>query len=335
MPIHKSALTRYLVLDRCFRNRYRKYFIEDLLKEVNHALVESAANGKGISMRQIRADIAFMRSPEGWEVELAELKEGRRMYYRYADPRFSINNSPLNQTEVEYLQAAFDILSQFTGMPQFEWLDDMIPKLNTGVEVNENRKSIMEYDTNVYLKGRDLLGILYGALVNRRVLRVLYQPFSANQPYEVTIHPHFLKQYNRRWYLFGYNPVEDRPDWNLAVDRIVSIREENESVIDTPIDWSEYFDDIVGVTHPSDGKVEEVVLVFNEKTGPYIESKPIHSSQRSKWVETNSLQVTLKVVLNYELEHTIIGYGEAVKVIAPLHLKERIASRLQLALAQY
>jgi hypothetical protein len=42
-------------------------------------------------------DIAFMRSHEGWSIELAELNEGNKKIYRYEDINFSINNAPLNE----------------------------------------------------------------------------------------------------------------------------------------------------------------------------------------------------------------------------------------------
>ena len=50
-----------------------------------------------------------------------------------------------------------------------------------------------------------------------------------------------------------------------------------------PINWIEYFDDIIGVTVPENGKGVEVVLHFNEETGKYIYNKPLHGSQKPKW----------------------------------------------------
>jgi hypothetical protein len=38
MPVDKQVLLRYQVLNRCFRNRYREYTIDDLVDECNKAL---------------------------------------------------------------------------------------------------------------------------------------------------------------------------------------------------------------------------------------------------------------------------------------------------------
>ena len=59
MPINKNALLRYQILDRCFSDRHRRYEIEDLVDKVNDALLDMY--GKTVSLRQIRADITYMR----------------------------------------------------------------------------------------------------------------------------------------------------------------------------------------------------------------------------------------------------------------------------------
>ena len=123
MATNKNALLRYKVLDKCFRNLGKRYFIEDLISECDNVLLEIDPESNGISRRQIFDDVAFMESKEGWEIELSRLKDGKRVYYRYSDTSFSINNMPLNEVEINHLKDAMNILSQFKGMPQFEWVN--------------------------------------------------------------------------------------------------------------------------------------------------------------------------------------------------------------------
>ena len=121
-------------------------------------------------------------------------------------------------------------------------------------------------------------------------------------------------------------------DWNLAIDRIISIKETKGIYQkNDKIDWQEYFEDIIGVTKPTDAEPEVVVLHFIGKTGKYMETKPIHGSQKSKWMAENTLEVTLNIILNYELERLIISYAESVKVVHPSSLIKKIKSRLKLA----
>jgi predicted DNA-binding transcriptional regulator YafY len=335
MATNKNALIRYKVLDKCFRNTGRRYFINDLIAECNKVLSEIDPDFTGISRRQIFDDMLFMEGAEGWSIDLGKFRDGKKVYYRYNDTSFSINNMPLNELEVTQLKAAIDILSQFKGMPQFEWIHEMVPKLQQG-SISDEKKTIIDFDSNIYLKGIDRLGELYNAILYKKVLKVSYQPFEDENPYDVIIHPYYLKQYNNRWFLFGYNPEKEKHDWNLAIDRIVNVAEiKGKHEKNTEIDWSEYFEDIIGVTKPEKGKTEKIVLHFYGKTGKYIESKPLHGSQKANWLDKAVLEVSVEVMINYELERMILSYGESVKVFAPKRLSEQIKQRLILSTNNY
>lgn len=336
MSQNKNALVRYKVLDKCFRNPGKRYFIEDLISECESALLEMDPDSNGISRRQIFEDISFMESKEGWEIELVKNRVGRKVYYRYNNLSFSINNMPLNEVEVNNLKEAFSILSHFKGMPQFEWINETLPKLHQGTSSDSKSCTIMEFDSNRYLKGVELVGSLYNAIFYKRVLQISYHPFEMDSPLLVTIHPYYLKQYNNRWFLFGYNQENQRSDWNLALDRIVSIEEtDNKYKINNSIDWHEYFEDIIGVTKPAKAKPERIVLLFFGKTGKYIETKPLHGSQKSKWIDGETLEVSINVIVNYELERLILSYADTAKVLRPENLAGSIKIRLQKALKEY
>ena len=77
MPINKNALLRYQILDRCFSDRHRRYEIEDLVDKVNEALLDMY--GKTVSLREIRADITYMRDRVSYDAPIvARPIEGRR-----------------------------------------------------------------------------------------------------------------------------------------------------------------------------------------------------------------------------------------------------------------
>ena len=336
MATNKNALIRYKVLDNCFRNPGKRYFIEDLIAECENVLLEISPDSNGISRRQIFEDISFMESKDGWNIELEKHRDGKKVYYRYTDPSFSINNMPLNDVEINQLKSAINILSQFKGMPQFEWVNELVPKLKQGLTSDETAATIIEFDSNQYLKGIEHLGTLHNAIFYKKVLEIYYQPFEDTEPFKVSLHPYFLKQYNNRWFLFGHNLEKDKFDWNMALDRIVSIREVQDVYIkNNQINWQDYFEDIIGVTKPVDSEVENVVLLFTGKTGKYMETKPLHGSQKSKWLDEEILEVKLQVIINYELERLILSYAESVKVLEPLSLKNTIQKRLTEATLQY
>lgn len=333
MATNKNAQMRYQILDKCFRNSGKLYFIQDLIDECNKVLKEVDPESKGISRRQIFDDISFMESSEGWGIELFRGKQGRRVYYRYADTSFSINNMPLDETEISRLLTSLQTISQFKGMPQFEWIYELLPKLTKG-SLSSFPNTIMEFDNNQDLTGIEYIGTIYNAILYKKVLRINYlQSFQTET--RLIIHPYYLKQYNNRWFLFGYNPEHDKYDWNLPLDRILDISETNESYIsNTQIDWNEYFDDIIGVTKPEKIKPEKISLHFYGKTGHYISSKPIHGYQKHRWIDPDILEVNLNLIVNYELERFILSYADSVKVIRPLSLAKKIKERITKAYEQ-
>ena len=336
MSTNKNALIRYKVLDSCFRNVGKRYFIEDLINECENVLLDIDSNSNGISRRQIFDDIAFMESSEGWSIELNRERLGKRIFYRYCDPSFSINNMPLNNVEINHLKSAINILTQFKGMPQFEWVNELLPKLQQGISSQNNQEEIIEFDSNQYLKGIEFLGELYNSILNKKVLLIDYKPYNVEVPYQLELHPSYLKQYNNRWFVFGYYPDKEKFDWNLALDRIVSIKEiRHKYISNSAFNWVDYFDDIIGVTKPIKSNVETVILRFKSNTAQYIITKPIHGSQKSKWINDDQLEVSIEVILNYELERLILSYADTVEVVKPISLKKTIINRLRKALEIY
>lgn len=327
MPTNRNAQLRYQVLDRCFRNPGRKFFWQDLLNEINKALEEYNGPESKIKRRQLFDDIKFMESDQGWSIPLERHKDGRKVYYRYDDTDFSISNQPLNEDEKSQIDAAISVLSRFSGAPQFEWVQEMIPVIQDRLGLKQSSKEVISIESNIDLKGIEHLGTLYDAIVNELVLKIEYQDFKSDESFELTFHPHFLKQYNNRWFAFGLNEEFEIPTWNLALDRIQKIDQTQNKYIHSEIDWSEYFFDIIGVTRPDEGEVEKIVLEFTKEQAPYIITKPLHPTQKHEWVG-DKLRVEIEVIPNYELETLILSFGEKVTVISPIVLKRRISQRI-------
>lgn len=335
MASNKHALIRYKALDKCFRNHTVKYTFSDLINEVTKALETYDSATNGISRATLYADIQFMESADGWSIELTRTKNGRDVYISYTDPEFSINNMPLNEVEVNHLKEAMGLLSQFKGMPQFEWVEEVIPKLQQGIKPDK-QKAIMSFDANQYLKGIEWLGPLHNAILYRRALSITYKDFKAPESYDLEIHPYYLKQYNNRWFLFGYHPGHERPIWNLALDRIVNVKDcKSKYKPNKDIDWEDYFEDILGVTKPENGKAEKIELLFAPQSAKYVLTKPIHGSQKIIRENENGLLISLEVMVNTELLGVILSFGERVKVVKPASLRNKITQSLSEALQQY
>ena len=334
MSIIKNALLRYQTLDRCFKNNGRSYLIEDLLEEVNQTLIDENPENSGIQVRQLREDIRFMRSELGYSAPIeSRVISGKKHAYFYTEPTFSINNSPLNSTEAEQLKSVLTLLNRFQGNPGFEWLTEMSVILKDTFSLKSNSKKAISFEGNIDYTGYEFITPLFNAIVNNRVLKINYTPFGQDE-IQLTFHPYHLKQFNNRWFVFGLNANLNAPSWNLALDRITNIVEIQDVYVEDFTDWDYFFSEIIGVSKPFDQNEEEIHLLFSKRQAPYIITKPIHETQKHYELE-DGLLVKIKVIPNFDLEQLILSFGEGVKVLLPIHLKEKISARIELSLSKY
>jgi len=330
MPLNRESFLRYRVLDKCFRSPV-KYCIDDLIAACN---AELSFKDKGVSRRTIYYDIEYMKSDEGWNAPIITERDGHKVCYRYSDPSFSIEKMPLTEAQMKQLEAAINLLNSVDGLPQFEGLQDSFAKLGL-MALNTNARPCFTLDHNAYVGGLEHLTPLFNAIQYETVLKISYKPFEA-EPMDYIFHPQFLKQYNNRWFILGMEQSHPNQIWNLALDRIQSIETTKDyPYIRMDVDWNEYFDDIIGVTNVENVSVEKVHFLVHGKTAHYLYTKPLHGSQVAKWLEDNTLDVTLKVKINYELKRTLLSYAPNITLLAPQSLVEEHKKSLLEALEQY
>lgn len=108
MPANKNALIRYKTIDNCLRNRFRRWTLDDLVEACSNALYEMEGIKKGISARTVQNDLQIMRSDKlGY---FAPIEVYDRIYYRYADPDYSITQNPLSTEDSELIRKAINML---------------------------------------------------------------------------------------------------------------------------------------------------------------------------------------------------------------------------------
>ena len=314
MARNKGAIVRYRTIDRCLRDTKRKYGMKDLINECCEALTAAKAEDTTVSRRQIYDDLNYMESDMGYKANIDHIYEGRNVYYRYADPDFSIEKMPLTDAEMDQLKETVLMLNRFKGMPQFEWMEEIISKIEDAFLLKGNNESVISFEQNPDLKGLENITPLFDAIVHKRVLKITYKSFKRDTPDKYEMHPYFLKQYNNRWFLFGLT-TERHQITNLPLDRIENIEILGTTYIDKDedLDIEDYFYDVIGVTIENK-KVEDIVLEFNEGRYPYVKNKPLHHSQRSY---DDEKRIIIKVIPNKELYQTLLSFGSDVTVIKP------------------
>jgi len=323
MATNKHATIRYNALDKCFGNYGKRFFIDDLIEACNEAIFEFTGINNGVKRRQIFNDITFMESEQGWSIPLEKIKDGRKVYYRYSDKSFSIGNKGINPSEAEQIRDTLSILGRFKGMPQFLWIEEIQIRLEETFKLKGNATPVVSFEQNPYLKGLNHFTDLFNAIQNQQALVIEYQGFKQKNTSSINFHPWYLKQYNNRWFLFGFNEGYD--SWsNLAIDRIISTSvSEADYIQNKDIDFEEFFVDVVGVSIDPKKNTEKVLLRITSETWPYIKSKPLHGSQKVKKKTDDSVEIELDVQINYELVALLFSYQDAIEVLEPKALREK------------
>jgi predicted DNA-binding transcriptional regulator YafY len=334
VPTNKNALIRYQTLNTCFSNPGRNYFIEDLLKECNKAIVAEKPSATGIQKRQLFEDIKFMESSLGWNIPLERCKSGKRIFYRYSDPKFSINNFPMRVSEFDEIKAAIEVLQRIKGVPKFHWIQELYLKLDVAFFEQFDSPKCIDFENNDHLKSIDVLADLFQAILKKQVLKVSYQSFKQSKAQVCILHPYYLKQYNNRWFLLGKNP-DFETFTNLALDRIVSFEEVALPFLNTKINFELYFDDIVGVTVPVEAELTKIILSAKPGLVPYIQTKPLHGSQKQLSLSEEGLLFSIEVIPNYELEKNILSFGEELEVIEPKSFRDKLQDRIFKMIQKY
>lgn len=217
---------------------------------------------------------------------------------------------------IKNIRRYYEFCQDSAGFFPISWLDYFLEDSLDLIDIKRRKhKGIQFISTSIdrRLENIELLPYLYEAIRNRRVLSIVYKPFDMPRR-AYTFHPHFLKEYNGRWNLFGLLEKGGKliEGYNVPIDRIIGkpLFITGKEFIPAPEHFYEhYFDDIVGVTHPKDRTVWDIHIRAYKKYFFYLtKTKPIHNTQTVsvEWGQHKDGEYG-EFVLHVELNNELIG----------------------------
>ena len=260
-------------------------------------------------------------------------KSGRTTYYRYHKRDFSVYRPELSYEDYCHLKETVRIVGRFKGMPQFGWIDELEIRLNMGLRRDPDMRKMVAFEDSAYNTGMEFFTPLFNAINEKTAITIDYKSFKRSESKEFEMSPYYLKEYNNRWFLLGKSPGFERISI-YALDRILSIRNAGFKYEDTDVDFDDYFENVVGVT-VSDAPIETVQIWVSKQQLNYIETKPLHCSQRLISTDEKGGIFEYDLIPNYELEQSILALGEHAQVVAPQSLRDKIMKRLGDNLSNY
>ena len=316
MANFKYVNLRYETIDKCLSNTRKTYCIDDLVNACNKAIQEKFAtsDGERVKKRQIYYDLKYLK--EHYAAPIKKERDGHQMIISYSDPDFSIRKRPLSPNDMMQLKDTLTLLSRFKGMPQFEWIEELINKIAIEFNLDENSKPYVGFAQNE-VRGLEYFSPILEAILAKQVITFRYKPIDKEEQ-NITISPHYLKQYNHRWYVLGHvlgfkEGKDIIPIYPL--DRIIGEVKINrkQAYKESQVNYETYFDDIIGVTHLKYSDLEEIIMQVDKDYIPYFESNPIHETLRP--VKDRPGCYKIKVRYNIELANTIFVHLDKIKIL--------------------
>jgi len=227
------------------------------------------------------------------------------------------------------LSDEFDKLLYFIGLAE-----------NADLILNslKDKQSLWKYisiSPAVSFKGIEQLGVLLQVIRGRNVVNFNHLNYQTGNTTSYIAEPYLLKEFEGRWYLFAF-VLKIQEFRTFGLDRISDLE-----VTDTQFKRTEMreteaenFNDVYGLTYmPNNEKAnkETVSIRCNSDfmVGQF-SALPLHYSQKIE-----DKVVSLRVIINPELENKLLSYGEQIEVLTPESLRKKLKERLKAAGRQY
>lgn len=325
MPHIKNALFRYRVIDSCIRNKFKPYPSKEDLRQACEESLYGSVNGSHICDSTIEKDLFAMRMEHDAPIKYSKANGG----YYYSDPEYTMADIPLTGDDMEAIEFAAKTLLQFKDNELFKQFGSAIDKIADRVTVSksDDAESFVQFETAASSGGSEFLSDILGAIKQNAVIEFDYGKFTEDSFSRRKVLPLLLKQYRNRWYLVCLE-IEKQAFRTFALDRIDDLLLTEERMI-RPKDFNpdNYFKYSVGITSGNEGP-ERILIVASSLAAKYLDSLPIHSTQKiTKMLPDGSFEFELKVVVTEELIREILSYGGSIKVISPESLKNEIHQR--------
>lgn len=328
----KNRDYRLQLIHKCLKNSAVKWSVKKLHQLVSDRLEKDF--GETISPRAINDDLKYLELHK--MAPIASRTDGREVFYYYEDDDFELHAPVVDADQYLSLALAEEVLRQLKGFPLVDDLEKLVEKLEHQIDQNNKAEKVMiRFEEQPDLRNIELMQDLFECIREETVVQIEYKSFQAEVAIQKAVHPYLLKQYNRRWFLFGYDEGKDRIDCS-PIDRILAFKPVRKNFIRVDFDADAYFKDIIGVTRYAGKAVEKLVLQIAQDRADYMLTKPLHPSQRSLGTtDEGHLLVELSLAVNRELIATLLSFGKDVVVLEPETLRNEIRQNLQNAVQNY
>ncbi|ROQ89908.1 helix-turn-helix transcriptional regulator [Desulfosoma caldarium] len=177
-----------------------------------------------------------------------------------------------------------------------------------------------------------LLKTVADAILQRRILRIVYHTGYSGQTARRVVEPYRLHNYRGTWHLVAYCHYRDEPRIfmlsRMGEVEVLSRRYEGQQ-----FDVSRFLDTAFGIYRG--GVVQKAVLRFSPNIARIIRDQIWHKDQKMRMEEDGSLTLSVPIADLTEIRRHVLKYGAEVEVIEPQALRHQVREEAKRILFLY
>src|SRR5688572_1163120 len=301
---------------------------------LNEAQTEA---GDGVSERTIRRDFEAL-TQAGFPIETSK-RDGKTAFALNRDVFKGVAAAGFSLSELCALHLSRTVLAAVAGGPfrdslasAFDKLYDALPpSMWKFIEDLPDALAAKDHSSRPAAPSGKAIDALMNAILARRRLRIRYHSFSSQQVKDYLVEPYRLAYAQGGLYLQAFVPEysEMRTFATQRIEQAVALEVTFNPLVDAPTD---VFPNSLGAFS---GTPATVVIEFSADEAPYVRERQWHASQRIEDLPGGRLRLTLSVVIDWELQAWVMGFGPAARVITPDAFARRIVESLEETRATY
>jgi predicted DNA-binding transcriptional regulator YafY len=208
-------------------------------------------------------------------------------------------------------------------------------QISNSLNGNNNLLSLIEFENKSAIYTIPNFKLILEAIEQNQPIKFLHNSFyyyKEVKEQEYNLKPYYLKQYQNRWYVIGETGKGYR---TFGIDRITNIEVGTKKFKSKINEAKQKFSNVIGLNY-ADHDLQKVKLSFHISQKLYIESLPLHSSQKEvPSLNDKTFDIELLIHPNFEFTQQVLKYGSLVKVVEPKWLVDEIREELRKGFENY
>lgn len=206
--------------------------------------------------------------------------------------------------------------------------------LFNAIKIGNSFGNHLIFENRTALGAEHMNGLLH-AIRNRVEVGFSYKKFNDGSVSSRNVKPIAIKEARNRWYLLAKEADGDVVK-NFSLDRISNLEISSrkfKAIGD--YDVKEEFKYNFGIINGTGEEPQRIVLSFTSASGRYINSLPLHHTQKEILHNETESRFEYFLTPTYDFQMEILSHGDKVRVLEPESLKNNIVAQLKNSLAGY